>query len=157
VSSYISSLIPNFHEAEDVLQDVAVKLQQKFHRYDPSQSFIGWVVGFTRNEILMSRRTHARSFITFDTELMDSLASSCEEMTPELEQRGVLLRECLSEVKNQVIRRVLELRYVADLPGGEIAKKMKMNHSAVRVMLHRVRKALRDCVERKFLLLGESM
>jgi len=155
--SFIGSMIPDFHEAEDVLQGVAVRLQQNFDQYDPSRSFIGWALGFARNDILMSRRAHSRSFIAYDTEIVDSLATFYEERRPDLERRSILLQEWLKDGRNTLARRVLELRYVDGLSGEAIASKVRMKVGAVWVMLHRVRKALKDCVERKARLYGESL
>ncbi len=152
LAGYIGSLVLNFHEAEDILQEVAIKLQQKFDEYDPGRPFTGWALGFARYEIMASRRRHARSFITYDSEIMDCLSSMYDEMKPELDQRASFLKDCLSEVKNGQIHKVLELRYVDDLPGEEIAERMNMNESAVHVTLHRIRKFLKDCIDRKILL-----
>ena len=41
VAAYVLSIIPNFHQAEDVLQQVAVALVSEFERFDASRPFLG--------------------------------------------------------------------------------------------------------------------
>jgi RNA polymerase sigma-70 factor (ECF subfamily) len=69
VGSYIGSLVPDFQEAEDLLQDVAIVLLRKFAQYDERRPFVAWALGVAKFEILSSRRRHARSFLTVDSDL----------------------------------------------------------------------------------------
>lgn len=40
VAAYIRTLLPDFHQAEEVLQRVAVVLVRKFEAYDASKPFV---------------------------------------------------------------------------------------------------------------------
>ena len=55
VSSYVLSLVRDFHLAEDILQQVAVILVREFEKYDPSRPFLPWALGFAKNVALKSR------------------------------------------------------------------------------------------------------
>src|SRR3954467_2596857 len=65
--------IGSFHDAEDLLQEVAVSVAQNYGSYDPSRLFIAWVLGITRNHMLMYFRRYHRSRVTFNQELMASI------------------------------------------------------------------------------------
>src|SRR4051794_12552203 len=56
VAAFILSVIPDFHQAEDVLQQVAVVLVREFDRFDPSRPFLPWALGIARNLAMKSRR-----------------------------------------------------------------------------------------------------
>jgi RNA polymerase sigma-70 factor (ECF subfamily) len=148
VASYLSSLVPDFATSEDLLQEVAVVLLRKFHRYDDGRSFISWALGVARYEALMLRRTQARSFLCFDPDLAETVADVYEELAPELDQRVSALRECLPTVRGRAAE-LLRLRYEEALSPAQIAKRLGTGSVAVRVMLTRVRAALRNCVERR--------
>lgn len=60
VSAYIASLIPHFHDAEDILQSVALIAVQKSEQYDPATSFLSWCIGIARLEVLAWWRRQGR-------------------------------------------------------------------------------------------------
>ena len=45
VGAYVLAMIPNFHQSEDVLQQVAVVLVREFDKYDTSRPFLPWALG----------------------------------------------------------------------------------------------------------------
>ena len=69
VGSYIGSLVPDFQEAEDLLQEVALVLLRKFPEYDDRRPFVAWALGVARFEVLHARRSHARSFVAAQSDL----------------------------------------------------------------------------------------
>ena len=73
VAGYIGSLVPNFHEAEDLLQNVAVVLLRKYPEYDESLPFVAWAMGIARFEILAKQRNFARSRTVFTPELAEQV------------------------------------------------------------------------------------
>lgn len=148
VAGYIGSMLPDFHETEDLLQDVAVILLRKFREYDPGRSFVGWALGVARREILAMRRSHSRSFLIYDSDVVNAVAEVCEELTPELETRARALRQCLRNVGARAWE-ILRLRYEGALKPREIAVRSGIAAGTVRVTLSRIRALLRECVERK--------
>jgi RNA polymerase sigma-70 factor (ECF subfamily) len=148
VAGYLSSMVPDFHGAEDLLQNVAVVLLRKFPEYDEKRPFAAWALGIAKLEVLAARRSHARSFLTFHPDIADAVAAAFEEMAPALAQRSQALRECLSEVKGHALQ-IVALRYQESLPPRDIAAKLGMAAGHVRVILSRLRAALLSCVERR--------
>ena len=151
VSGYINAVVPDFQEAEDLLQDVAVILLRKFPEYDSQRPFVHWAIGVAKREVLMLRRRHARNFLCYQTDLLERISEACEELAPEMEDRSRALRECLRAVKGRS-GELLRLRYEESLKPNEIATRIGMAVVAVRVMLSRTRGILRECIERKLKL-----
>ncbi len=148
VAGYISAVVPDFQEAEDLLQDVAVILLRKFPEYDPQRPFVAWAIGVAKREVLMARRHHARSFLSYQADLLERIGEAYEELAPEFEDRSHALRECLRRVKGRA-GELLRLRYEESLKPNAIATQVGIAVVAVRVMLSRTRTALRECIERK--------
>lgn len=146
VADYISALVPNFHEAEDLLQNVAVVLLRKFPQYDPGQPFAFWAMGIARFEILGSRRTYARSRTVFTPDLAEQAAEIQHELDAESEARQRALRECLREVGTRA-GEVLRLRYQDALEPQDIAGRLGVSAGSIRVMLSRLRGVLQGCIQ----------
>src|SRR5947208_7909314 len=101
VAGYINAVVPDFQEAEDLLQDVAVILLRKFSEYDAQRPFVAWAIGIARLEVLMARRRHARNFLSYQADLLERVSETFVELAPELEDRSRALRECLRSVKGR--------------------------------------------------------
>lgn len=148
VSAYVLSVIPDFHQAEDVLQQVAVVLVREFEKYDAGRPFLPWALGIARNVALKSRRESARGCRSLLSEaLLDRFQAAFEEneeMWPAIRSG---LRDCLRKQPEKVLE-LLQWRYAYDLKPAEIAIRMGITSGAVRAMLHRAREALRKCIRR---------
>jgi RNA polymerase sigma-70 factor (ECF subfamily) len=148
VASFVLSLIPDFHQAEDVLQQVAVVLVREFDRFDASRPFLPWALGIARNTALKSRRDVARhSTLTLGEGVLDQIQLAFEENDEALVAVRKLLRHCLNEQPQKVLE-LLKWRYGHDLKPCEAAQRMGITSGAVRAMLHRAREALRKCIRR---------
>ena len=147
VSSYIATLVPDFHQCEEVLQRVAVTLVRKFEDYDPAKPFVPWAIGVARYEVLRHKREFATDRHTFDADIIDRVAGFYQSEQSELAGLRGALRRCVAGLEGRN-RQVLELRYTQNLGPSEIAKHIKMTPGAVRGLLHRVRGALRRCMQR---------
>lgn len=151
LAGYVSALVPDFQEAEDLLQEVAVVLLRKFPEYDAQRPFIAWAIGIAKREVLMARRRHARDFLCYQPDLMDRISDVCEELAPELDERSRALKECLGVVQGRASE-LLRLCYEDGLKPQAIAGRVGMAVVAVRVMLSRTRAVLRECIERRLKL-----
>jgi RNA polymerase sigma-70 factor (ECF subfamily) len=147
VSAYFRACLWDFHHAEDLLQETAAAVAEKYTTYDPSRSFTSWVLGIARNKLLHHQRTHANDRHLFDDAAVKDLADIYADMEPEISAMHDALESCIERVQGRP-RKLLEMRYIRELTPAKIADMTGMNANAVSVMLHRVRRSLRDCIER---------
>jgi RNA polymerase sigma-70 factor (ECF subfamily) len=148
VSTYFRACLCDFHRSEDLLQETAAAVAESFTSYDPARPFTGWVLGIARHKLLQYYRAHAKDRHLFDDQAVRELADVCAEMEPEISAMQAALERCVDRVQGRP-RKLLEMRYVRELTPRAIAEKTGMNANAVSVMLHRARKALRDCIARQ--------
>lgn len=139
-------MVPDLHQAEEVLQRVAVALVRKFSQYDESRSFAAWAVGVAKYEVLYFRRQRAQDKHLFDDEIVDRIAFSYQQYAEEADPRRKALEDCLKKLTGRS-RHVISLRYEQGLDGVAIAEKMRLSAGAVRMLLCRVRQSLRECVD----------
>lgn len=148
VGAFIGSVVPNFHQAEEILQRVAVVLVRKFAEYDPRLSFVAWAISVAKYEILYFRRQHATDRHYFDTQTIEKIAAGHERLEREFSPARQALRECLKKVQGRA-RQAIELRYGQDVKPAALAESMGVGAGAARMLLMRTRMAIRDCVERR--------
>ena len=147
VSALIGSTVIDFHDAEDLLGQVAETVVTKACEYDPQRPFIPWAMGIARYRILQyfeRRRTDG-----FDDDTLGLLAEAHSELAEEAPAQLAAMRQCLGQLQGKS-KRVLEMRYLHDHRPGWIAEKMGMTPGAVSTLLHRARKALAECIDRRY-------
>lgn len=146
--SYLLASTGDPHAAEDLLQEMAGVLWEKFDQYDPSRPFRPWALGVARIEVLKWRQRKARQREVLSGQALEVLAETAADLGGELDRREAFLRDCLQAVQDTG-RNVLEMKYGRGLAIREIAAHLEKSVEAVEMMLVRLRRALRDCIERK--------
>lgn len=137
----------DFNIAEDLLQQTALVLWKKFDQYDPSRPFVPWALGIARLEVLNRNRSPEKAHALLDADLAEKLAGSYEEEA-DLERRRQLLRSCVRRLSGSM-RDATLLRYEQGSDLEAIGKRLGKSLSAVKVLLHRARLALEECVKRQ--------
>ncbi|MBP8605095.1 MAG: sigma-70 family RNA polymerase sigma factor [Phycisphaerae bacterium] len=145
VSAFISSTVPNFEDANDVLQSVAVAVVRKYDTYDRKSPFTAWAIGIARNEVLHYKRKYARDKHIFDDELVNKIAQTYHEKSSELDDMKKALEKCVSKIEGRW-KQILQMRYVREMDAKRIAQCLGVSSNAVFVALHRIRLSLRECI-----------
>ena len=148
VAAFVYALVPSFHDSEDILQNVASTLVDKIDQYDPARPFLPWAIGVARYEVLRHQQSRGRDRHVFGDEVLERLEQACAEVGQEQEWLKEALDNCLRHLEGRS-RKLLEFRYLHDLKPRRIAQQLGLTDNSVRVMLHRIRSALRRCIERR--------
>ena len=146
VEAYLNSLIRNRATAEDVLQQVALTATEKFGEFDHSRSFTGWAMGIARHKTLQYFNRAGSDRHRFSNELLGQLSDTHERLSEQAQHQRDALALCLDQLPGKS-KALLERRYVQDLKPGKIAETLGLSANAVRLSLHRIRKALQACIE----------
>jgi RNA polymerase sigma-70 factor (ECF subfamily) len=149
VFAQLVACIGSFHDAEDVLQEVAVSVAKNYGTYDPSRPFVAWALGIARNHMLMYFRKHQRDRLVFNEHLMRIIGQHLEAIAEEHgDHRREALHKCLNQL-NADRRHLIDMRYSSGLSVEEMAHRLDKSIAAVKGSLHRVRRALEKCVSRR--------
>ncbi len=138
ISAYITANVFDLHHAEDIVQEVAQIVAEKFSEFDRSRSFVSWALGIARNRVLKYYRSRARDRLIMSEAALARLENALEKVEQEAEDRRTALRVCLERIKGRR-RDVLEMRYSRNAKIAEIADQFGMSADGVFVMLHRIR------------------
>lgn len=148
VDRFIRGFVRDRIVAEDVLQEVALIVVDRFEKYDDSRPFVAWALGIARNVVLSHLRSTYRDQHVEFSDAVIRVAESIERMEPQAEQMKEALAECIRGLHGRS-RKALLLRYSEDLGLNQIAERMGLTSSNIGVLMHRVRARLRDCIERR--------
>jgi RNA polymerase sigma-70 factor (ECF subfamily) len=148
ISAYLTANVIDLHHAEDLVQEVAQVVAEKFAEYDRSRSFTSWSLGIARYRLLKYYRLRARDRLVLSEAALNKLSEALERIEHETEDRRAALRVCLEKVQGRR-RQVLEMRYGENAKVGAIAEHFGMSADGVSVMLHRIRALLFECIERQ--------
>ena len=150
VSAFLTSVVRDFRDRDDVLQDVAVAVIESFDRWDSERPFVAWAMGIARNQVslYLRRRRRDRQVLGFDPETVNSLTVAFSSVTEVGQPRLDFLHECLKSLEGRA-RTMCELRYQQDLKPAAIAEKIGMTANAVAKSLQRIREQLRVCIDHK--------
>lgn len=153
--SFITAGVRDFHAAQDLLQDTAEAVAEGFDDYDPARPFTAWALGIARNKVLMHYRRTQRDERVFSGDLLDALAAAHERLEPRFDPMREALHHCLKHPTERN-RQILHMRYVEDLAPAEIAERLGMKKNAVLTALHRIRRALAECIEQRIAITGDD-
>src|SRR5689334_17416818 len=80
VYAFILSLVPSWHDADEILQETNVRLWTEFERFEPGSDFCAWACAIAKYQVLTHRKQQARQRVRFTDEFLDVVA---EEMAAE--------------------------------------------------------------------------
>lgn len=146
VFRYVSALIPNVTDAEDIVQQTALALWEKFEAYDPQQPFTPWACRFALNKARqwMERRQRWQGLL--QNGLAEELAQRREELRPEIESRLKHLENCLRKLPEPQ-RDLVEGYYHRRDAIERLARGSGRTVAATYKTLQRIRNALQVCIE----------
>lgn len=137
VLRYVTGLIRDHHEAEDITQNVFAKLMKAITKYEErAVPFDAWILRVARNAALDHLRAK-RAIPTEEVRLTDTGRAQTQL------DRGQALRQALEDLPEDQ-REVLVLRHIVGLSPIEIADTLDKSESSVHGLHHRGRRSLRD-------------
>jgi RNA polymerase sigma-70 factor (ECF subfamily) len=148
VSAFVSSIVPGFQDADDILQQVAVAIIKNYDKYDKKRPFVAWAIGIAKNETLMYHRKNSQMKVIFSTLAIQALSQVYEKESTKFNDMRKALDVCITKLKGRA-RCILEMRYISELSMSRIAQKLGMTNNAVYTTFHRIRLALRDCINQQ--------
>jgi RNA polymerase sigma-70 factor, ECF subfamily len=143
---YVAALVPNLTDADDIVQQTALALWEKFDAYDPAQPFTPWACRFALNKTRQWIERRQRWQALLDHGLAEELEQRRQELLPELEIRLKHLERCLGKLPEEQ-RTLVEGYYVRRDGIEQLAGNAGRTVAATYKMLQRIRHALQSCIE----------
>ena len=143
---YVAALVPNVADAEDIVQQTALALWEKFDSYDPNQPFTPWACRFALNKTKQWVERRQRWQALLEGGLVEELARRREELRPEIETRLKHLEGCFNKLPAEQ-RSIVEGYYYRRDGIEKLAEQSGRTVAATYKTLQRIRQALQTCIE----------
>jgi RNA polymerase sigma-70 factor (ECF subfamily) len=133
------SMLRDRAAAEDLAQEVFVKLWLALPRYDGRAQLSTWIYAITRNAAISALRSRRQLVSLSDPAILEETMGIASE--PRTDEEDVALRrqvECLPEKQRQAVT----LYYFDERSVEEVAEMMGLPVNTVKTHLHRARSAL---------------
>ncbi len=147
LKAFLLALVPDFTEAEDLLQEVFLVVTQKAGTFKEGTNFMAWARQIARFKAMSSMRKRRNSPSVLAEDVVESLVAA-EPEVPYDESQIAAVRDCLKKLAPHA-RQLVTMRYMNEHGPGEIAQRMSWSENAVNVTLSRARTTLRECVQRQ--------
>ncbi len=150
IKRHIRSMTPNEADAEDLLQDVILKVWRRLSTFRCESSFRTWMTRVAINEVMQSYRKQKRLPIYRAPGDFSSIASPADSP-----QRSLARIEDVQAVRHAVAelptkyRLVLVLRDLEEFDVRETARRLRLTVPAVKARLFRARRMLVVALEQR--------
>ena len=147
IRAYIAGMGVQLFEVDDLSQEVFLAFYNDLYRMPKEVLPIKWLKGIAKNIALEHFRKNKNRFSKEKLHLAEILnkyagfGETMEEHTYKEER----LTHCMEKL-NEESKNIINLRYYLDLDTKEISVKTGKSDDAIRVLLFRLRKILKDCI-----------
>jgi len=154
--NFIFRMVRSREQAEDLAQEVFIRVYRAREEYVPSAKFTTWLFRIATNLALNSLRDHRHQKLEMSIDApLSTDAENGDERTFEIaERRPTIEQELVEQARKQMIRHAIEklpekqraavlLHKYQELDYAEIAKILSCSESALKSLLFRAYEALR--------------
>lgn len=144
----------NDDDAEDLVQDIFIKIYLNINDFDETQKFSSWAYAIARNLVISNyrkRKVRPENYkINLDDDLMQNIAS---EINVEKEFDQLALKDYVVQAMAQMpekYREVLILKYFEEKNYQEISDIIKKPIGTVGSMINKAKKELTKSLDKKY-------
>ncbi|HEX4924490.1 MAG TPA: sigma-70 family RNA polymerase sigma factor [Bdellovibrionales bacterium] len=149
IRNFCRSKVRHLDLSDDVVQDALIALHRFRHTYDPSRPFLPWLRTIIRHKVIDSLRSHHRHMQNeiFDNETVDAAAQpDVNGLTSRQDAQD--LRTLLKSLPEDY-RQPIELLKIEEYSVEEVAGRLGLSPSAVKMRVHRGFKMLKERAEKE--------
>ncbi len=155
VYAFILTLVPNWAEAEDVMQETNLVMWRKRSQFQPGTDFVRWGCQIAFFEVLKFRKRQKHDRLIFSDAFLSAVAEDTLALVDSLEVERNALSDCRKKLSLRD-RDLLDRRYQPGATTKGVAAEVNRSVDAVYKALQRIRAALLSCVRRALAMEGRS-
>jgi RNA polymerase sigma-70 factor (ECF subfamily) len=150
IYAYVLTLIGNYTDADDVMQETISMMWQKFGDFQAGTNFVSWGIAIAHYKILDYRRSKQKNgkICQYDNELLEQFAHEVTSHHVLFDEKFAMLRKCVEKLKGQYIT-VVKLRFQEDLNATAISNRCGIRVANVYQILSRAYSMLISCMNRQ--------
>jgi RNA polymerase sigma-70 factor (ECF subfamily) len=144
---YVLTLLANWDDAQDVMQETAMVLWRHFDSYDPARPFLPWACTFAYHQVSNFRSRKHTFRKMFSDKTVECLASEYAQVLPEIQSQREALNACIEKLEAKD-RALIRARYEPGFDALNYAQSTERTTAIVYRSLRRIRRLLLECVSR---------
>ncbi len=148
IYGFILSLVPNWADADEILQETNVRLWKQFGKFVPGTDFAAWACTVAHFQVKTFRKRAGRQKVVFSQAFVDAVAEEALAAQQEVGARQSALAMCLERLQEKS-RQMIDLCYRQGFSIREAATQLGRTADATYKALSRIRHSLHDCVQRR--------
>jgi len=151
VYRYSLARLGNVHDAEDVAEEIFLKMLAGLPNYEWRKvPFAAWLMRIARNEVVSFARRSGRRAV--DSELPEELIDKHNDDPAESTERTMALEDMRQAVKllPEAQREVIILRFASGLSVADTARALNKNENNVKVLQHKGMQRLQTLMTPKY-------
>ncbi len=158
------SLKNSEEDAQDVSQEVFIKVWNNIHLYNGSTNFSTWLYSIAKNSIIDFIRRQKFEIIKIDSmkPTLDDGADSFKDRSFQIEdastksgfdnmvadEHKTLVHTAIAKIKNDVMRKVIYMNYIQQMSGKEICESLNMNIGTYKANKYRAELVVKDFINK---------
>ncbi|MFC1598940.1 RNA polymerase sigma factor [Patescibacteria group bacterium] len=138
----------NTDDAEDILQEVFIKIYQNLNNYDTSLKFSSWIYRITHNQVISNwRKLKSRGqdiLFELDENILNNII---DEFNIANETENKLLKNSIFKILNKLnikYREVLILKFIEEKTYQEMSDILKKPQGTIATLINRAKKQFKD-------------
>jgi RNA polymerase sigma-70 factor (ECF subfamily) len=148
VYAFIMANVRNFNDANDIMQEVAMIMWQKFDTLEQrDEKFLAWGILISRNQIYKYFARIRKTRLVFEESLLAAIEEQCAAKLESYPDHIHALQQCLSHLKESH-RQLLMMKFGQQVTIQMISEKLQRSASAVYKTITRIHIALQQCIHR---------
>jgi RNA polymerase sigma-70 factor, ECF subfamily len=142
---FVVSMVPNWSEAEEIIQETNLILWREFDRFQPGTNFGAWSCQVALNQVLAWRKRQHRDRTKLSQAFLEAVAEEATADADWLEDRSRALAVCIEKLPERH-RLLLRSRYNEGRTIDAIGRELGRSADAIYRTLSRIRHSLYNCV-----------
>lgn len=147
VYAFLMMMLHNRGAAEDVLQETAATMWEKFDHFKEGENFAAWAIAIARNKAFEYLRSNKKMKMLFSEERYLELYEAASDSSGDFHARLSALDHCIGKLENEQ-RHLLHMRYQNNVPVKEISQMVGSSPRFVYKKLVGIFELMRVCIQR---------
>lgn len=148
IYAYIVSLVANFNDADDIIQETTSLMWEQFDQFKPGTDFVAWGIRIAYFKVLdFRKKKRADQKIFFSDDVFRKFA---ENAPAHLEDSGDIiqrLQDCVKKLQAPDSS-LVHLRYLTGLSVLDISRRFNASIRSIYYNLSRIQGMLLNCIQR---------
>jgi len=145
IRAFVRRLVPSQADTDDILQEIAIVLWNKFDEFRVDGDFRTWAYGIARFKVLSWIRNRKRDRLMLANDVVEMIATESHRADEALQRQRELLEFCFDKIPPRD-RELLMRAYQPDVIIQEVALSSGRTIAGFYQWLYRMRQILQECV-----------